>query len=98
MKYALVLNDMRSPNVENVATVPGSPISTDRKVVVDWYKEQLAEDSWRDGQWGKIFKKDSLLEWFNGGNLEEDNYYWGGIYTFYDDVPDEVIRSFCLFK
>lgn len=93
MKYALVLNTMLSPNIENIATVK---TSNSRQELVDWYKEQLAPEPWKDGQWSKIFKKDSPLEWFNEGNLEKDNDYWGGIYSFPDEVSDEAIRNFAL--
>lgn len=95
-KYSLVLNDMRSPNVENIGQI--GPISTNRQEIVDFYKENLAEKPWRDGQWGKVFKKDSPLEWFNDGNLEEDNSYFGGVYSFRADAPDEAIRQFYLHK
>lgn len=98
MKYALVLNDMRSPNIENIAVVPNSPISPNRKDIEDFYKNNLADNPWRDGNFGKIFKKDSPLEWFNGGNIEIDNDYFGGIYAFKDYAPDELIRQFYLIK
>ena len=77
--YAIVLNDMRSPNVENVVVVR---ISEDRQELVDWYREQLEPSGYyKDGTWGKVFKKGSDLEWFNPcSNLEEDNNFWGGIW------------------
>lgn len=97
MKYALVLNCMLSPNIENIATVPGSPISTNRQEVVDWYESHKVEP-YRDGQWYKTFKKGSHLEWANAANVSTDNDHFGGIYTFREDVSDEAIYDFGLSK
>jgi hypothetical protein len=95
MKYALVLNDMRSPNVENISTVK---MSQDKQELIDWYNSQLT-DPWKDGRWGKSFKKDSQLEWYNPvHDITRENDYWGGIYTFDDDVTDESILNFGLYK
>lgn len=58
MKYALLLNDMRWPNVENIAIVT---ISDNRQELVDWYTAQLAEKPHQDGQWGKPLSLDLIL-------------------------------------
>lgn len=86
-KYALLLNDMRSPNVENISIVK---ISDNKQNLIDWYKSQLADKPYTDpGEphaWGKVFKKGSELEWYNGvHDLEITNDYWGGIWVVGDD-------------
>jgi hypothetical protein len=92
MKYALLLNDMRWPNVENIAIVT---ISDNRQELVDWYTAQLAEKPYQDGQWGKAFKPGSDLEWFNPvHDLNVDNDYWGGIWQ----VPDDAAVGMGLTK
>jgi hypothetical protein len=84
MKYALLLNDMRWPNIENIAIVK---LSDSRDDLIEWYKAQLADKPWRDGQWGKIHKAGSELEWYNSaGGLALNNDYWGGIW----EVPDDA--------
>jgi hypothetical protein len=55
MKYALLLNDMRWPNIENIAIVK---LSDSRDDLIEWYKAQLADKPWRDGQWAKFTKLD----------------------------------------
>ena len=96
MKYALMLNDMREPNIENLHCVK---VSRDKQELIDWYKSQLAEESWIDGKWHKSFKKDSELEWLNPvSNLELENDYWGGVWSFQEDIPDEAILQFELHK
>jgi hypothetical protein len=83
MKYALLLNDMRSPNIENISVIR---VSDDKQELIDWYKEQEAEQPWRDGKWGKHFKKGSELEWCNPCNLDLINDYFGGIWVVNNDV------------
>jgi hypothetical protein len=84
MKYALLLNDMREANIENIAIVK---ISDDRQSLVDWYTAQLADKPYQDGRWGKVFKPASDLEWYNPRhNLALTNDYWGGIWK----VPDDA--------
>ncbi len=95
MKYGLMLNDMRQPNIENLECVK---VSSNKQELVNFYKEHLAEKPYSDGQWRKIFKKNSPLEWFNNANLEKENDYFGGIYTFEDEAPNEAIMGFKLYK
>ncbi|MBU1092581.1 hypothetical protein KJ836_02850 [Patescibacteria group bacterium] len=95
MRYALVLNSMLSPNVENIATVK---VGNTRQELIDWYKSLLVEP-YIDGKWSKNFKQGSELEWFNPVNdIEKENDYWGGIYVFKDETPDEYINNFSLIK
>ena len=69
MKYVLKANDMRSSNIENTQPVA---VSDDKQRLIDYIKDQLHGikpdgefGSWKDGQWGKVFKAGSPLEWFN---------------------------------
>lgn len=83
-KYALLMNNMQSPNVENISIVK---IADTKQELIDWYKAQEAEKSWTDGRWGKHFKKNSELEWYNPiHNLDVENDYWGGIWLVSDDA------------
>lgn len=85
MTYALLLNDMRSSNIENIVTVR---VDEDRAVLVRWYESQLAPESYRDGTWLKVFMQGSELEWMNPAHdLTTDNNYWGGIWTVPSDTP-----------
>ena len=85
MKYGLLLNDMRWPNVENIAIVR---LADDRQELEDWYKSQLADKPYTDGRWGKVFTPGSELEWYNGAyNLIQTNEYWGGIWEV-DDTAE----------
>lgn len=96
MKYALLLNDMRSPNIENIKVVK---VSNNKQELIDWYNSQLTTP-YGDGRWGKSFKKESELEWFNPAHeLEKrENDYWGGIWTFGENIPDENILQFSICK
>lgn len=93
MKYALILNDMRQPNIENIEVVK---IADTKEELMDWYKSMQVE-SYLDGQWGKQFKKGSKLEWYNGvHDLEKLNDYWGGIWEVADNaqIGDGLRKSF----
>lgn len=95
MKYGLMLNDMRFSNIENLICVK---VSTNRQELVD-YHESMRVPQWMDSKWQKSFRQDSELEWFNpSSNLDGDNEYFGGIYAFPDDAPDEAIMNFTLSK
>jgi hypothetical protein len=96
MKYGLMLNDMREPNIENIQCVK---VATNKQELIDWYNSQLADKGWRDGNWYKVFKQGSQLEWANPvSNFDTENDYWGGIWTFKDEAPDEAILQFALGK
>lgn len=83
MKYALLLNDMRSSNIENISIVK---ISDTKQDLVEWY-ESLLSDPYSDGGWGKVFKKGSPLEWCNPvHDIQKENDYWGGIWQVSDNV------------
>ena len=72
MKYFLVLNDMRSSNIENSKLVCAADT---REELVAWIESQFHGEinpvtgerkGWRDDdRWSKAFKKGSPLEWFN---------------------------------
>jgi hypothetical protein len=84
MKYALLLNDMRQPNIENIQVVK---VADTKQELVDWYNAQLAGEPWHDGRWHKSFKSGSELEWYNPhGNLDIENDYWGGTWQVNDRV------------
>lgn len=83
MKYGLLLNDMRSPNIENISIVR---LADTAKELRDWYQAQLGRP-WTDGQWGKSFTKGSELEWFNPvASIDVLDDYWGGIWN----VPEDA--------
>lgn len=92
MAYALLLNDMRWPNIENIAVVKTAETPEE---LAAWYEGQLAEEPYRDGQWGKSFKPGSELEWYNPPHdIRTLNGYWGGIWQ----VPDGTPVGACLVK
>jgi hypothetical protein len=91
--YALMLNDMRSSNVENIEVVRTGQTSEE---LADWYRDQLAPEPWNDGRWNKAFKAGSDLEWYNPAtSIDVLNDFWGGIY---DNVPDWVPLGYALVK
>lgn len=79
--YFLVMNDMRSAQIENAGMAAWSD---DKEKLVAWYNEQL--DGWRDGDWGKAFRKDSPLEWRNPVNLEKIHMGQGLFAQWIDDI------------
>lgn len=74
--YVLVLNDMRSPKIEMEEPV----LLADSAEAITATMESLREQ-WRDGQWGKSFRKGSVLEWYN------PPYGGTGIQEFWADAP-----------
>lgn len=86
---------MRSPNIENLECFK---VSLDREELVKFYKENIAEKPYSKDGWHKIFKEGSPLEWCNSGNVEKDNDFFGGIYTFRLEIPDEIIMGTALTK
>lgn len=84
-KYALLLNDMRSSNIENIKIVKTADT---RQELIDYYNGELADKQWSDKNWGKVFKKGSSLEWYNPVyDLMVDNDYWGGVWA----IPDNAL-------
>lgn len=79
MPYALLLNDMRSSNIENLRTVATAPT---REELIAFHDGELAAEPWTDGdRWRKSFKAGSELEWCNpASDLTTDCSYFGGIY------------------
>ena len=58
--FVLVLNTFgRAEDVEVVA------MSDDYERLVKWYKDQLAEEPYREDGWYKVFKKGSPIEYNN---------------------------------
>lgn len=97
VKYALMLNDMRSSNIENLHCVK---VSSNRDELVEFHKNELATEGWRDENWWKEFKKGSVLEWCNPARdlLPEADNYFGGIYEIDDRYSDEEIMNWHLYK
>ena len=60
--HKLVLNRMTMANIES-STI--AAVSYNEQTLIDWAESQKAPEPWRDGQWGKEYKKGSPLEWFN---------------------------------
>ena len=88
--FALVLNDMRSSNIENLMVVKASE---NRQELVDFYKQNLAEKPWEDGRWSKAFKKDSPLEWNNPAhNIDELGLYGEGIQDAGDISEENALK------
>lgn len=89
--YKLILNHMRDCKIEITQIVAAS---YDKQALIDWYNEQKAEKPWKDGQWGKTFKKDSPLEWYNGtSNFDGLGPYNDGIceeWAFEKDVKEAL--------
>jgi hypothetical protein len=59
--FVLVLNDMRSPNIERMESVAFAE-------TIEELKELLRGEGvpeYLDGQWGKGFRRGGPLEWFN---------------------------------
>lgn len=92
--YALLLNDMREPHIENIQIVR---IAKRRKDILDWYGEMAVQPYMEPKPyavemgdlWRKYFKRGSELEWFNphpsmGKNVLNDE--WGGIWL----MPSEA--------
>lgn len=62
MAWVLVLNDMRSSNVEIVQPVCRAE---SKEALQAFINRERAPESYRDGSWAKTFKHGSILEWFN---------------------------------
>lgn len=59
--FVLHLNDMRFPNVEK--TVPVCKAETEAELQ-EFIKRETVQP-YSDGRWGKCFRKDGPLEWYN---------------------------------
>jgi hypothetical protein len=59
--WILQLNDMRMPKVEMMTPVARAD---SREEIIALLERERVE-SYRDGQWGKSFRKGGPLEWFN---------------------------------
>ncbi len=75
--YSLHMNKMTFPKIEMTEIVV---VATDLDALKKYVEEQKAPEYWRDGQWGKKFKKDSPLEWYNlPGSLDKMSPYNDGV-------------------
>ena len=92
--YVVVLNDMRSSNIENLTAWYQSQ---DLDEVMTWVDEQRTSP-YMDGRWGKSFKPGSALEWANDRKDATLNEYWGGIWTHRGPLPDSLIGRLVVMK
>ena len=87
--YCLILNDMRSSNIENKRYIA---CSFEKEILEKLLESEKADSPYRDGNWYKIYKKDSVLEWCN-----EASEFWGqGIkeeWIEYDFNPEEAVEA-----
>ncbi len=67
--YVLHLNDMRSPKIEILAPVAWAASENELQQFV----ESERVEYYRDGQWGKSFRRGGPLEWCNPGWRRERN-------------------------
>lgn len=93
--YVLAMNPVtdRAERADNVA------IATDREKLVAWYKDQLANETWVDGTFRKVFKKGSQLEWYNPlGDLSEsfESMFGHGIHELW--INEDVYRDLNIYK
>lgn len=87
--HILVMNPMDG-KMENRNPVA---MSFERDNLIKWYNEQLAPEPYIDNigdrNWHKVFKKGSILEWYNPlDSLEECDGFGGGIQ--YEWVKDDA--------
>ena len=82
--YKLICNPVTGQAEE--ATI--CAISTDYNALVNWYKEQLADEPYRDDRYLKQFKKGSRLEWYNPVFLVLNN-----TSTFGHGITDEWVDT-----
>lgn len=76
--FKLILNPMTA-NAE-VRSIVAASTSYDK--LVQFYNSNLAEESYRDERWYKVFKKNSPLEWYNAVaslDLNTSNIFGHGI-------------------
>lgn len=94
--YVLSMNPVtdRAERNDNVA------IATEREKLIDWYKQQFAEEVWQDDRFRKSFKKGSPLEWYNkldDAELTGEHSLFGhGIHEMW--INEDVYRDVNIFK
>ncbi len=69
--WVLQLNDMRSPKIEILRPVARGETKEDLEALIESEKVER----YQDGNWGKTFKKDGLLEWCNGPRKNNDSHF-----------------------
>lgn len=81
--YVLVLNDMRSPQIEIGSEVAKA---TSREELIELIRRETVP-SYNDGQWGKSFRQGGPLEWHNPPSNPgyEPDHFGHGIHR----IPDK---------
>jgi len=59
--WVLLLNDMRSPNIENLSIVGRA----ETREQIEQFLASEKVDGYNDGRWGKSYRAGGPLEWFN---------------------------------
>lgn len=76
--YILVLNPMQD---RNKAIHHQVAMATDKNKIIEWYNNEIAEEPYTDNErWHKLFKKGSVLEWYNPAQIESIGYSQEGIH------------------
>ena len=99
--WKLIMNMMRNQS-ESGSLVA---VSDDKDKLINWYNDQKADEPYSEPgtnpfsggptTWHKVFKKGSLLEWFNPVNTDKPDHYNHGFiwewvdseFYYSDDVP-----------
>lgn len=93
-RYVLMLNDMRSSNIENLVAVK---VGTREELVA--FHEGERVERYVDGRWGKTFRQGGPLEWFNSGDVSGDgDNFFGGLYPVPDHITDEEAQRVAFYK
>lgn len=89
--YYLVLN----PMTDRAEACMIAAFSDDKERLMQWYNS-LKVEGYNDGRYGKIFKKDSPLEWFNPMDNEDGTlgFFGHGLQSEWVDV-EEVLEIQC---
>lgn len=59
--FVLMLNDMRSSNIENLKPV----VRAETAEEIESFLERETVDNYRDDRWSKVYKQGGPLEWYN---------------------------------
>ena len=68
--WVLQLNDMRSSKIEILNSVARAKTKEELEAFI----ERESVETYRDERWGKTFKKDGPLEWYNRPSLSKNNF------------------------
>lgn len=86
--WILVLNDMRSSNVEIIGPVARA----ETREALEAFVERERVEGYRDGKWGKTFRKDGPLEWFNPPWAHERSRHFVDVGTLEDQIAEASRR------